>query len=230
MKPLVSVITATRSRHREIEEAVRQVRAQTYRPLEHIIVSDGPDPVLRRTMRDEIGNGDLLGVPIIFQETGQVWSDVFIKSDGAAAFQVAQLLGHGPWQMWFSDDEKMDPNHILWLMELIEETNSDFAYSKALWYTNTADLSLPRLRMEIGGPKPTAATITNCVYSTALLDYGKFETHRGRGTDWVQVETWLKAGARYAFLDRLTFEHRADQVGGVNNNTIPQRLRGHAKP
>jgi hypothetical protein len=60
-----------------------------------------------------------------------------------------------------------------------------------------------------------------------LLDYGKFETHVGRGTDLHQVGSWLEAGARYAFLNQVTFRHRADQVGGVCPNTTRQPLRGH---
>lgn len=226
VNPLVSVITATRSRHTDLEECVRQVCAQTYRPLEHVIVSDGPDEALRDLIcelrLEQVASARR--VPIIFQETGRCWSDEFTESDGAAAFQVAQLLGHGPLQMWLSDDENMDPDHIQLLVDAVEGQRVDFAYSKARWYT--APHIHPRQDRIIGSSIPTAAGITNCLYRTALLDYGKFETHRGRGTDWNQVSAWLAAGASYAFVDRVTFTHRADQIGGVNSNTTKQLLRG----
>jgi glycosyltransferase involved in cell wall biosynthesis len=38
---LVSVVTGTWHRHELLMEAIKNVRAQTYRPLEHVIVSDG---------------------------------------------------------------------------------------------------------------------------------------------------------------------------------------------
>jgi hypothetical protein len=226
--PLVSVITATRSRHTDLEECVRQVRAQTYRPLEHVIVSDGPDPALRGLIcvleMEQVGLHDLR-VPIVFQETGRCWSDEFTESDGAAAFQVAQLLGRGPLQMWLSDDETMTTDHVESLVDLLESQGVDFVFSQARWYT-APHIHPPQDRI-IGSAPPTPASITNCLYRTALLDYGKFETHGGRGTDWNQVSAWLRAGASYAFLERVTFTHRADQIGGVNSNTKKQPLRGH---
>jgi GT2 family glycosyltransferase len=42
-RPLVSVITPTWQRHELLLEAIENVRQQTYRPIEHVIVSDGPD-------------------------------------------------------------------------------------------------------------------------------------------------------------------------------------------
>lgn len=226
-RPLVSIITATRDRHHELANAIEQVRAQTYRPLEHVIVADGPDPALRSLIYEaKVGqiHARSKRVPIIFQETGRCWSDEMAFSPGAAAFQVAQLLGHGELQMWFSDDEEMDPRHVELLVDLLESTNSDFVYSKALWYTAPG---LPPLSYIIGAYPPHPDQLTNCLYRTALMDYGKFETHMGRGTDWYQVDHWMKAGASYALLDQVTFKHRADQVGGTFPTVARQPLRGH---
>lgn len=225
-RPLVSIITATRDRHAELQDCIEQVRAQVYRPLEHVIVTDGPDPYVKKwlTSVGELAAADRSGVPIVFQETGRCWSDTFAYSPGAAAFQVAQLLAHGPLQMWFSDDEEMDPDHVELLVDLLQRRYCDFVYSKAIWYT--APGLEPRSYI-IGTFPPRPDTLTNTLYRVELLDYGKFETHRGRGTDWDQVSKWIEAGARYSFLDKVTFRHRADQIGGVCPNTTKQRLRGH---
>jgi hypothetical protein len=228
MRPLVSVITGTRNRQ-EIYECVEQVRMQTYPSLEHVIVHDGPNQYLREALSlGTRGKYYTHGpVPIVYAETGRVWSDEFVYSDGAAAFQVAQLLAHGGWQMWLSDDETMDPDHITKLMDLADRGNHDFVYSMARWYTDPNNPKLPSIDRVIGVYPPTAAQLTNCLYRTALLDYAKFETHGGRGTDWNQVSQWIAAGASYGFLPEVTFTHRADQVGGVNSNTTRQKLRGH---
>ena len=224
----MSVITATRNRHQDLMEAVQQVRAQVYRPLEHVIVSDGPDEALKDLVCEWKLDGRLMPsdrkVPIVYAETGRVWSDEMRASPGAAAWQVAQLLGHGTLQMWLSDDETMTPDHIQLLVDAIEGERVDFAYSQARWYT-APGIHPPQDRV-IGQIPPTEASITNCLYRTALLDYAKFETHRGRGTDWHQISSWIRAGASYAFVRKVTFTHRADQVGGQFPDIPAQPLRG----
>lgn len=225
--PLVSVVTATRNRHAEIGQAIKQVRAQTYRPLEHVIVSDGPDPVLAEIV-DHIRCDQSLDpdqdrvVPIVFAETGRVWSDELAYSPGAAPFLVAQMLAHGPLQMWLSDDETMVPWHIEELVRLLENGGHDFVYSRAEWWVP----GQPELARIIGTDPPQPDQITNALYRTALLDYGTFEPHIGAGTDWHQVKQWMAAGASFAMNPQVTFSHRADQIGGNVGRRIRQPLRG----
>ena len=53
MKPLVSVITPTWLRHDWLlHRCMPSVQGQTYPHIEHIIVSDGPDPELAVLMKD----------------------------------------------------------------------------------------------------------------------------------------------------------------------------------
>lgn len=224
-RPLVSVITGTRDRLHLILDCIAQVRNQDYRPLEHVIVSDGPD----QTLADLIDMVRPSDVPIVYAQTGRVWSDELEASPGTVPFQVAQYLARGEVQMWLSDDEEMDPDHISLLVDLMEREQADFVYSKAFWYTNPDLPELQKYQYIIGSSPPRPDQITNCLYRTALLDYGKFETHLGRGTDWYQVSRWIEAGARYAFLNQVTFSHRADQVGGTYPIHHRQALRGHTE-
>lgn len=222
--PLVSVVTATWQRHDLVIAAMDRVRAQTYRPIEHVIVSDGPDPELA-----SLAAGHVLThawrsdpIPVTFQECGRHWSGELALSVAAAPFLVAQLLARGTVQMWLSDDEEMDPEHVALLVELLESTDSDFVYSRADWWVP----GCPDLDRVIGTVPPRPEEITNALYRTALLDYGTFLPHVGRGTDWHQIQRWIEAGAAYAMLDRVTFRHRADQVGGEEPNRVRQPLRG----
>lgn len=221
-RPLISVVTGTRNRHEAVQNALGEVRRQTYRPLEHVIVADGPDPVLRKLLAGEGHNAYYHGVPIVFQETGRVWSDELARSTSAVPFMVAQFLARGTLQMWLSDDEEMEPDHIEALYDLMEESHSDFTYSRAEWWVP----GRPALNRVIGTVPPTPDQLTNVLYRTALLDYGHFRPGVGRGTDWDQVGRWIEAGASYDMLDRITFRHRADQVGGVDPVTQCQPLRG----
>lgn len=215
--PLVSIVTATWQRPVEMADAIAQVRSQTYRPIEWVVVSDGPDPALRRFLAREAGD-----LPVVFAECGRHWSGELALSTGAAPFMVAQFLAHGPLQMWLSDDEAMDQQHVALLVDLLEASNSDFVYSRAEWWVP----GHPEMTRIIGTDPPRPDEITNALYRTALLDYGTFMTHVGRGTDWHQISRWIDAGAAYAMLPGVTFRHRADQLGGEEPNRLKQPLRG----
>jgi glycosyltransferase involved in cell wall biosynthesis len=83
---LVSVITPTWQRATLLLDAVRNLREQAYRPLEHVVVSDGPDPALRAIMSDLGGETD--GVTTRFVELGRNWSSVLPNGFGVAPLTV----------------------------------------------------------------------------------------------------------------------------------------------
>ena len=127
-RKLVSVVTATWNRHDMLLEAIENVRQQTYRPLEHVIVADGPDEELENIVWDTVGGSD---VRLTFVELGFHSSTVLTNSISAAPFMVAQLLARGEYQMWMADDERcLVPDHIERLVGLLEQYDADFAYPR----------------------------------------------------------------------------------------------------
>jgi GT2 family glycosyltransferase len=233
-RPLVSIITGTWQRHDLLLEAIANVREQMYRPLEHVIVSDGPDPELRRrfwadyeryTLPSSIDHPNpQKWVSYQFIECGRHWSSFLAASISAVPFQVAQWLAGGDYLCWLADDERMTPDHIEALVDLLEQTDSDFVYSKAeLWAKDD-----PSWRMVIGRDPPYLGTITNALFRADLLDYRGFTTHVGSATDWDQIQAWMSAGARWAMLDRVTLTHRLDKFGeGPDFRAERRPLRGH---
>lgn len=207
-RKLVSVVTGTYQRHELLLEAIHNVRQQTYRPLEHIVVADGPDDELRRLMRDEIGNGDLLGVPIVFQELGFWSSGLFTNSISAAPFMVAQLLARGEYQVWLADDERfLVPGHIEKLVDLLELYDADFAYPQVEMTWPNSDR-----RVVIGTNPPRNGQFTHMLYRRDALDKGAlFRTHVGSGTDWDACARLMAAGCRWVFLNEITLTHRVDK-------------------
>jgi glycosyltransferase involved in cell wall biosynthesis len=224
-RPLVSVITGTWQRHELLLEAIANVREQTYRPLEHVIVSDGPDERLAQLVYDATAN--VHGVDVIFQELGCWWSGFLAASESAVPFQVAQWLARGEYLVWMADDERFDPDHIASLVELLEATDSDFVYSLCrLWHLGTS----PEQHTLIGSDPPRYGSVTNVLYRRELLDYRGFRTHVGSGTDWDQVLYWVEVGARWAMLPRATMSHRADKSGeGPRYRPLRQPLRGQTR-
>lgn len=227
MRPLVSIITGTWQRHDLLLEAIRNVRAQTYRPMEHVIVSDGPDiPLEVKVCRSRNADWELTGerhVPVRFVELGYHWSGFLAASLSAVPFQVAQWLARGEYLCWMADDERFDPDHVESLVDLLERTDSDFVYSPCrIWHVGN-----PQHVSIIGTDPPTYGNVTNVLYRRELLDYRGFRTHIGSGSDWDQVLHWVDVGAKWAMSERATMSHRADKSGeGPDYRPLRQPLRG----
>lgn len=214
--PLVSVVTASRDRPADLARCIERVQAQTYRPLEHVVVLDGPHGALAEALAEQNlfdSDPEDLGewVELKIFETGRCWSDELAASPGAVPFQVAQWMASGSLQMWLSDDEEMTPDHIASLVDLLEREHVDFTYSMAeTWHVDS-----PGKTTIIGVYPPRLGEITNCLYRIEVLDYATFEPHAASGTDWHQISRWLAAGASCAMLPRVTFSHRGDKPVGV---------------
>lgn len=229
MRKLVSVVTGTYNRPRLVSKCIQEVRKQTYPNIEHCIVSDGPDELLRAWANNGWTQieGDAYKVPIKFAETGRQWSHFLANSISAVPYQVAQWLASGDYLMWLADDEEITEDHIESLVDLLETEDVDFVYSKTnIWFNpETGRVG----ENTIGVYPPINGQLTEALYRVELLDYAGFEPHVGSGTDWHQIQTWLDYGASCAFLDRVTHTHRVDKMGDVNARRTRQPLRGREK-
>lgn len=226
MSELVSIITGTYHRPRELMNAVRDVQNQTYSNIEHVIVHDGPVLDEYRLIKDIVQNGNKF--PIKFYETGRQWSQFLADSISAVPFQVAQWMASGSYLMWMADDEEITEDHVELLVNLLEEKDVDFVFSRTeVWFPQTLNFTRPPC--VIGSEKPRRGDITQALFRAELLDYRGFMTHVGSGTDWDQIEAWIQAGASYAFLDKVTHSHRVDKMGDYGLNKTRQRLRGQSE-
>ena len=168
-RKLVSVVTGTYNRHELLLEAIENVRQQTYRPLEHVIVADGPDHELNDIITlDQQNDALVTGVPITFQQLGFHSSSLLTDSISAAPFMVAQLLARGEYQMWLADDERMlVDDHIEQLVDLLELYDCDFAYPKVEMTWPDSDR-----RTVIGTNPPRNGQVTHMLYRRDALDKG----------------------------------------------------------
>lgn len=207
-RSLVSVITPTWGRHDLLMEAIQNVRAQTYRPLEHVIVSDGPDTALLVKMRYlEIRcRGD---VPIRFVELGRNWTSCLTDSYTAAPMIVAQLLATGEYHAFWADDERASPNYLSTMVDALERDGTDFAYPRVAYYR----WDVPGYGVGIGSDPPKLGSITTMVYRASMLDTmkGPYRTHVGRANDWEFTQRAMKHGATWTFVDEVLFSHRDDR-------------------
>lgn len=229
-RPLVSVVTGTYNRPSLLRRCIEQVRAQTYRPLEHVIVHDGPtdgwfyDLILDMTYdATNLPEEQVVGIRPL--ELGFQTSQFLAFSHAACPFMVAQLMARGELQLWMSDDEEMDVDHIEQLVELLEAGNHDFVYSQCWMYFRDK----PEQKWVTGKIPQDFSNCTGILYRRELLDYKTFIPHVGSGHDWQSVSEWIEAGASYGLLDKPTFTHRVDVLPGENpnQNLYRQPLRGN---
>lgn len=216
-RKLVSVVTGTWNRHDLLLEAIENVRGQTYRPLEHVIVADGPDDALGELIRtadkqhhaacfDAYSGNEPDYVPTRFVELGKHWSSVLTNSISAAPFLVAQLLARGEYQITMSDDERfLDPDAIKKLVDCIEAYDLDMAYSQA-----EITFAWGGSPNTIGTTPPQNGQITQFLYRADALDKGMlFRTHVGNGTDWDCTARLMASGGRWGFVRETLVSHIA---------------------
>ena len=201
-KKLVSIITPTYNRNELLLECVERVRQQTYMNIEHIIIHDGPAiPGFNNWMKNN-------GIKSV--ELGFNTSSTLHNSFGIAPLITGMMMANGYYQMWLSDDDEMEPDHIEKLVNLIEEYDVSFVYSKCLFYWKDKDKSSGYI---IGTDPPRLGQITNFLYRRSILDWPeclpKFGTHP---VDWNLVKQWINCGLTWKMLDEVTFFHRADRV------------------
>lgn len=216
-RPLVSIITPTWQRHDLLIGCIEDVRQQTYPNIEHIVVSDGPDPEIRHALwqaghrpRDIFNDGGPTKLQLT--QLGRNWSSYLPASFCAAPIVGAQLLAHGEYQMFLADDERMEPDHVASLVDALEAKGAGFAYSQALMYMPDQH---PSQGFLIGKDPPEVGHITNCLYRTELLKTGFYLFGGGMTSDWQTISRWMQAGATWAYTGKLTISHRSDHFGEV---------------
>jgi len=214
-RKLVSVVTGTYNRHELLLGAIENVRAQTYRPLEHVIVADGPDQRLCDLILEQayesaarFDDDDPRRCPIRFAELGFWSSGLFTDSMSAAPFMVAQLLARGDYQVWQADDERfLVPDAIEKMVTTLEDYDADFVYPKVEMTWPDSDR-----RAVIGCNPPRCGQVTHMLYRRDALDKGGlFRTHVGSGTDWDAFSRLMASGARWAFIPEVLLTHRVDK-------------------
>jgi glycosyltransferase involved in cell wall biosynthesis len=71
-RPLVSIITPTWQRPDLMRGCIENVRAQSYRPLEHVIISDGPERETARVALAALDCADVADVRVRYVPLGQL--------------------------------------------------------------------------------------------------------------------------------------------------------------
>jgi glycosyltransferase involved in cell wall biosynthesis len=197
VKPaLVSVATPTWKRHDLLlNRCVPSVQAQDYGNVEHVIVSDGPDPVLRAAL----ASCQPPRHPVRFYELDEHHPD---PNFGHYARTAA--IGHatGPLIAYNDDDDSLRPEHCTLMAAALRwDPEAQFAVSRMLSHQGGGVL------LALGwGPLACGNVGTPMiVHRRELLDVATWGPP-SQLEDWELVERWLKAGVKCVNVDHDTVD------------------------
>jgi len=198
---LISVITPTWNRHSVLlEECIPTVRSQVAVELEHIIVSDGPDPELSARIPAGVRYFEL-------PEHGPE------KHWGAPARNFGLTKARGEFIAYLDDDDLWEPDHLATLLYALN-ANPD-----AQWARSCAVIPVPGgIPWRIGdGP-----------LAQGRIGAGSMILHRAsleapwvtRGDeDWLLVKTWDEAGIEHVSTGYASVTYRPSQ-GAENKDFV----------
>lgn len=187
----VSVITPTWQRHDLLlTRCIPSVAAQTL-PVEHVVVSDGPDPALRDLLADRA---------VAYVEVAEHADDPC--NYGARARNRGLEAATGNLVAYLDDDNAFRPQHVERLAAALDANPGvDFAYSRMF-------------RHGLGDTVGAAPPIHGSVDSSILMHrkdgparFGLWPVPSPYEVDWVFVRTWLEAGATWLFVPEVTVDY-----------------------
>lgn len=189
-RPKVSVITPTWQRARLLlTRCIPSVLAQDYDgEVEHVIVSDGPDPAL----------AGLPGVVFLPEHRPAPNRGIWARIAGTR-------LATGELIAYLDDDNAWRPGHLRLLADAIGREDVSFAYSRALCRNGKIGKT-----WEIGCPRPVFGQVDTSliVHRAGLLEVAGWQPS-GRPADWDLVDRWLEAGVTWTHVPQVTLDYYA---------------------
>lgn len=195
MGPLVTVVTATWGRPKTVmERAIPSVQAQTYQPIQHIIVTDGYDPALNDVLHD--AGYDEKSQDRRLVQLGRNWSFCGDGSVAAPARAVGAYLAAGEYICYLDDDNEYLPNHVANLADALDR-GADLAFCP--WLDDDG------VTRGGGVPRKGLVDTSSIMHKAWLLKHSTWALD-GYDCDGKLVERWVQGniGCKWVALDEPT--------------------------
>lgn len=197
--PLVSVITPTWGRHEKLlERCIPSVQAQTYPAVEHLIVSDGPDPELAEKLFPPWRSGQrsqwLLQLPE--HEQAPHW--------GHLARLHGLELASGAFVTYCDDDDALRPLHVERLVKALTD-HPECGWARSIMASHHSDDQ--GTVTEIGWGEPSCGNLGTpmIMHRRETLEHGTWGP-AGDFEDWDLVNRWTHAGIAHVKVDEVTVD------------------------
>jgi glycosyltransferase involved in cell wall biosynthesis len=192
------VITPTWKRHELLlNRCIPSVQAQAYPKVEHVIVSDGPDPELTAKMI-ELKSG------VAFYHTVQ-YLQLPQRAPERHWGHYARLAGiekaSGDLICYIDDDDSLRPDHIRLLAALFDDSTIGWAYGVMESHSFAGALQIghtdPPCSGQIGTPM--------IMHRRETLAHGTWGPASAT-EDWELVQRWIEAGIPYGRVREPTVD------------------------
>lgn len=209
---LVTVITPAHDRPKELfSRCIPSVQAQTYRPVEHLIVLDCPTPELQ-TQRWMAGErqGDYSRRFVEINDTGH--NPVADKSGGAYGWRVGTHLARGDYIAFLGDDDEYLPNHLAAHIDALESTTADFSISVVQFYLRGEH------KFDVGDGQLAKGHLDsdNIVARRHCFQRNNWNANGSIEPDFDLVWGWYQAGLKGTFVDEVTARHHDGWLARLN--------------
>lgn len=204
--PRVAVITPTWQRHDLLlsrcipsvagirgGRGVAAISGQTFRDFEHVVVSDGPDPLLAYTFAT---NRIAVDPPVRYLELSEHAGGL-----GAAARNFGIDNTDSELVAFLDDDNAYRPRHLEVLIAALDMVpEAAFAYGR-LYYPETGQ--------SIGMDPPQVGQIdgSSFVCRRSVFELGRWPITNVYALDWEMVAGWLAQGAGWIFVPEITLDY-----------------------
>ncbi len=194
MSALVSVITPTWQRHDVLlHRCIPSVQAQTYPGIEHIIVPDGPDPLLEERLLNAETSGAIRPEYLLRP------LDTHHGKWGGPGRRYGARLATGDYIAYLDDDDAYRPDHVALLAQaLTGHPEVGFAYS---WMV----ANMPGGgRLRYSGPPAYMSGTPMIMHRRELLDIANWGGSIDEDT--VLMRAWIDAGIDYGEVGVVTVD------------------------
>lgn len=191
----VTVITPTWLRHGLLlDRCIPSVQAQDHPAVEHLVISDGPDPELAAKLRQ----------PWLRGWTG-LWSGALREHDHAGKHYGHYCRAYGceiaagEYITYCDDDDALRPGHCRLLADALDaDPDAGFAVSQMVSHGPHGDGIIGQ------GPVACGNVGTPMImHRRAVLEVATWD-HAGQFEDWDLVWAWMQAGISYVRVNEPT--------------------------
>ncbi|NEQ81732.1 MAG: glycosyltransferase, partial [Moorea sp. SIO2I5] len=213
---LVSVIIPTYNRAEMIEECISSVTAQTYRPIEIIVVDDGSTDNTKEIL-EEIKSKLSKSIEIELKI-------LHVSNNGASsARNIGVKAAKGKWFQFLDSDDILLPKKLEKSIIIAKNKDADIVYSRAQFINEEGQ----RLNRFWGLPLDSTdndyfnfSWQTMCpIYSRKALDIiGTWNESLTIGDDWEFCIRGVFSGLKTFFLNEVTSLYRVHTNGNLGSN------------
>lgn len=223
VNPLVSIIVRTKDRPKLLMRALRSIAAQTYRPIEVVVVNDGGCPLGAAELRSVLGDVSLNYLPLE-QNTGR-----------AHAGNVGIRNAKGEYVGFLDDDDEFYPEHLGTLVASLSGSECNVAYAAVEFVDEVLDSEGTRVSSHLKGTFATPFSfddllignyipLISLLFRAATLRSFMLDESFELYEDWDML---IRAGeaAPFHFVDKITSIYYQRNDSQIAFKSPPEVLR-----